>query len=714
MPIIETIVGIAGSPIESAIASKIYETAKKVLEKDPFDYAIERTLDELRKERSEDFFVLEDIYRNRKKIFDKVEIVNETTFQKILDDCDITPDTSSRLFKRITQKFDEIIRETAQDKQEFFFPYAIKEFRNIGKTNEEIVDILQTITQNDSIILEHFNELEKKENEIIHLSRIEYELEKGVEFRGEFFRKKGPLWIDFENDFVVERNEVEEVIKTFKEGCISVLLEGNAASGKSVIARNVGYKLANEKDVYYMSSEEFEIHTEDAIFNDIRKLKDAVIIIEDAHLYPKYCDGLLDDILKNKVEIKILITTRYIPIYQYSILKHLHKFKRNVEKTEDGVQKYICKKEDEKKERGIQEYKCRKITLESFDFAKYILRNYIEKKGLPEPSVKEIEGLLSQSKESLWLLAYFLMAWKPSNPIAIQQIYNNVLDDIIGLKYKYRIIGPEHVIFTIALFYQFEIKVQKTFLIYQLNLNEETIEKLSDVGEIRKSNGYLSLYHSAVAEIYKNASENYSDFIDSLSDKLRNFDENFDNENYIAFLLRLYLRYKPKNYDEVIHQLQFKKEILNFILIHENTCNAIHDLLDKEPNIRKIADVAIIIIHADIKVGSKLVESLNFDKFNLKIKQEPSLETIKDVIRDISYVDRDVAKMIVGHLNLNILKSKIENEDFWLKKTTLNVICYANRKIGNELIAFLGLKLIIEEEPTEKNWLNYDDILYNM
>lgn len=693
MPIIETIVGIASSPIESFIASRIYEIAKMVLEKDPFDYAIERTLDELRKERSEDFFVLEDIYRNREKIFDKVEIVNETTFQKILDDCDITPDTSSRLFKRITQKFDEIIRETAQDKQEFFFPYAIKEFRNIGKTNEEIVDILQTITQNDSIILEHFEKLEKKENEIIHLSRIEHELEKGVELRGEFFRKKGPLWIDFENDFVVERNEVEEIIKTFEKGYISVLLEGNAASGKSVIARNVGYKLANEKDVYYMSSEEFEIHTEDAIFDDIRKLEDSVIIIEDAHLYPKYCDGLLNDILKNKVGIKILITTRHTPIYKYAILKYLNK----------------CEGEDEKKE-----YKCKKITLKQFDFAKYIIRNYMEKKGLSEPSVEEIEGLLNQSKDSLWLLAYFLMAWEPSNPIAIQQIYDNVLHDLKELQYKYGVIGPEHVIFTIALFYQFEIKVESTFLTSQLNLNEETIAKLSNVGEIRKSNSYLSLYHSAVAEIYKNASENYSDFIYSLSDKLRNFDENFDNENYIAFLLRLYLRSKPNNYDEVIHQLQFKKEILNFILIHENTCNAIHDLLDKEPNIRKIADVAIIIIHANKKVGSKLVESLNFDKFNLKIKQEPSLETIKDVIRDISNADRDVAKMIVGHLNLNILKSKIENEDFFLEKITLSVICYANRKIGNKLISSLGLKLIIEEEPTEKNWLNYDELMYNL
>ena len=209
-----------------------------------------------------------------------------------------------------------------------------------------------------------------------------------------------------------------------------------------------------------MSSEEFEIHTEDAIFNDIRKLEDSVIIIEDAHLYPKYCDGLLDDILKNKVGIKILITTRHTPIYKYTILKHLNK----------------CAEKDEKKESGKKENECKKITLKPFDFAKHIIRNYIKKKGLPEPSVEEIEGLLSQSKDSLWLLAYFLMAWKPSNPIAIQQIYDNVLNDLKELQYKYGVIGPEHVIFAIALFYQFEIKVQRTFLISQLNLNEETIE----------------------------------------------------------------------------------------------------------------------------------------------------------------------------------------------------------------------------------------------
>lgn len=685
MPLIETIVGIAGSHIESVIASRIYETAKKVLEKDPFDYAIERTLDELRKERSEDFFVLEDIYRNREKLFDKVEIVNETTFQKILDDCDITPDTSSRLFKRITQKFDEIIRETAHDKQEFFFPYAIKEFRNIGKTNEEIVDILQTITQNNSIILEHFEKLEKKDEEVYFLSKIEVELEKGVELRGEFFRKKGPLWIDFENDFVVERNEVEKIIKTFEKGYISVLLEGNAASGKSVIARNVGYKLANEKDVYYMSSEEFEIRTEDAIFNDIRKLEDSVVIIEDAHLYPKYCDGLLDDILKNKVGIKILITTRPTPIYQYTVFKQLNE----------------CKEKNEEKK-----YKCKKITLKPFDFAKSIIRNYMKKNGQPKPSVEEIESIKSKSKESLWILAYFLMAWEAGKPIAVDQVYEKVYNDLVGLDNKYGVNGSQQVILSLAPFYRYEIRVEKPFLTEELKIDNKTIKKLIDGGEIRKSNGYLSLHHSALAEIYMKTSENHSDLIDSLQYKLRHFEGSIQGGDYSGNMFLWYLNCKPKNYDEVIYQLRFKKEILKFILIDENTCNAIHDLLDKEPNIRKIADIACIIIDVNSKVGSKMVESLGFDKLNLKIEQEPSLEKIKDIIRDISYADRDVGKMIVGHLNFNSLKSKIQNEDIWLKKITLNVICYANRKIGNELIEFLGLKSIMEEEPPEKNWLN--------
>jgi hypothetical protein len=74
-------------------------------------------------------------------------------------------------------------------------------------------------------------------------------LRKGETFEGDFFKKE-PEWIDFEEGFVIERKEVDEIIRKLKKDNIQLVL-GEPASRKSVVLKNIGFKLAKEnKDVY--------------------------------------------------------------------------------------------------------------------------------------------------------------------------------------------------------------------------------------------------------------------------------------------------------------------------------------------------------------------------------------------------------------------------------------------------------------------------------
>src|SRR5659263_144984 len=77
---------------------------------------------------------------------------------------------------------------------------------------------------------------------------IQSVLRKGETTEGDFFKKE-PEWVDYEQGFIVERKEVDEIIKKLENNKVQLVL-GAPASGKSIILKKVG-KLANDgKKVY--------------------------------------------------------------------------------------------------------------------------------------------------------------------------------------------------------------------------------------------------------------------------------------------------------------------------------------------------------------------------------------------------------------------------------------------------------------------------------
>lgn len=672
--------GKSNMSFEATAAVKIVsEIIKRVLKRDPFEYAIEKTLKELEKDNGNDLIVLDEIYHNRDKIFDTIDITNESAFKNTLAKHHVKSETSSRLYKELTTKFRGIVIEMVVKNQDVFRAYIKQELEKIKHEQKinagKILYELEKIGANAGNTLDDIQYI----TDILHLTTIEFELKTGIENNGKFFRPEGPLWIDFQEGYVAKRKEVEKIIDAFDKGLPYLLLEGGAASGKSVIARNVGYELANKLDVFYINSKELETHKVDAIFNDVIKLKEgSIIIIEDAHLYPNYCDNLMKDIHVNvNANVKILLTAR--PTY------NLHRHVPYLD---------ICKK----------------FTLSAFDSVDAIIKIYIKKNRLPQPNIEEMENLKDQSKESLWVLAYFLTAWEPGKPIEINKVYDKVYNDLKELDEKYTV-GSQDVILALAPFYQHEIRIIKPFLTLELKLKEEAIKKLVDAGEIKDSEGYISLHHSAIAEIYIKTSEIHADLIYSLLYKLNQFNKNAHNIGaYVAGMYQCYLRSQPINYDEVIRNVRLKKDLIEKIFMDGHTRNAIFDSYAREPDIEKSGNYIRDISYISKNIDTELANSLDLDNLRKKIEKEPDIEKIGSFVGSVLFTNREIGNALVG-----TVKSKIEKESD-IKKigNCISNISYDCSQFGKSLVLSLDLNNIISKIENEPDILQIGGFVRNI
>jgi len=148
--------------------------------------------------------------------------------------------------------------------------------------------------------------------EKVTLPRIQWILRKGETFEGDFFKKE-PEWVDFEQGFIVERREVDEIIKKLENEKIQLIL-GAPASGKSIILKNVGFKLAKEnKDVCIVELKKYPRDEVKLLFTNILKLNDEklIFIVDDAHLSIENCERFVRE-FKNSGHGKLIIGSRPI------------------------------------------------------------------------------------------------------------------------------------------------------------------------------------------------------------------------------------------------------------------------------------------------------------------------------------------------------------------------------------------------------------------
>ena len=379
---------------------------------------------------------------------------------------DLLPTEEDRLIKELQDLSKDQLREISEE---------------IGVSIESIKDIHQ-------LVLIQFGQLSADHQEIIRLQRhildalditkiyiptIQSLLEKGRVLEGQFFRKE-PKWVDFEEGLIVEREEVNEIIDRLEDNNVLLVL-GAPASGKSVLLKNLGFRLANSGfNVHFIELKTCPIDRLESYFLELQNTDDekTVIIIDDAHLQLEKCKQLVTDFRNNELKTKLVVGTR------------------NVKELESTSRKTSVFEELTRIEIDATDV-CQDI-IELFMSSKYNIRDAHQ--------IQTTSEYLDIFKHDLWNLSYALEFYDIyADEVVKEKVYSTIYEYITE-------INGEDIFLPLSILYRFEIPVWKIFLTETLGIDDSLIDNLtgiSEINQIEEEGGILlALQHSSLASLY--------------------------------------------------------------------------------------------------------------------------------------------------------------------------------------------------------------------
>lgn len=377
---------------------------------------------------------------------------------------------------------------------------------------------IRNLENND--IYETLRRKSNGETEELKSKRIDFLLDKDKKRFKEpdFFRPYGPMWIDFENQYIVLREEeIEKTLKTFEKNNI-VSVNGAPASGKSVFLKSLGYKLAEEigADVYYFDLNESSIFDND--IKNIAKLKNAYILIDNAHRNREYADNLAKEMLGTSINI-IISTRDELSNYFLKYYYHLQ---------------FLIKDS---------------IVISPAEIADKIINRYLKIYSNINISGKK-ENLLPS--ENLMILLWKLNSLNKLGElnkdfIALEAESHLEKLRLIDLNGQYNASQIRNVFLILSAFYIYEIPVRNNHLTHYFHVEQDLIDSLIRINEINsfttnKMNRYLSVHHSEIAKIYLHAFMNSTNLNSE-------YDFNINDE----WLGKLYCSYINEYPDELIN-----------------------------------------------------------------------------------------------------------------------------------------------------------------
>jgi hypothetical protein len=589
----------------------------------------------------------------------------------------------------IKDAFDEFAPDEKEELIKELKELSESQFRQISEKIGVSVEYLKDIR---GITLYTFEELRADHEEIKELIRSLIEIQIGGEINiptiqsvlrkeetteGDFFKKE-PEWIDFEEGFVVERKEVNEIIKKLEYDNIQLVL-GEPASGKSVILKNIGFKLANEnKDVYIV---ELKKHSKDEVkryFEDIPEIKDekAVFIVDDAHLLSTECERLVRDFKNRKLKAKLIIGSRPTREIRGEHPKEASEFE------------YVSK-----------------IDIRAEDVTEGMVRRFLKRKyDFSDERIKTVSKNLEKGKKDLWHLSWALKAYNPEkDSVEEEEICEKIRDSIRKIKVGKDETGgdvflnAEDIFLPLSVFYRFEIPIERDFLEEQLEIEVDKINKLIGLSEIIEREGIgrnrmLSLIHSSIAELYFGAYQAYP----SLGRETRkNFQGDISDMEYIEYcLFRQYMKSKPTNSFDVVIYLERDwydekggRTLLERMIEDEKIENLIKESTGKEEDIEKIGSTMRAIAMVNKGIALKLANHIDIDFLASKIEKEEDIEKIGVCIGEIVVASEEVGLKLVNCIGIDALSLKIGKEkDIEKIGWYMNGIALGSEEAGLELV----------------------------
>jgi len=438
--------------------------------------------------------------------------------------------------------------------------------------------------------------------------------------KGMFFRKE-PAWVDFEEGFIFERKEVNEVIERLKK-CNVHLVVGEPAAGKSVVLKNVGFKLAKRNlHVYYVGLKTYSDKLRPCFEQILRMKKEqAVLIIDDAHLQPSACEELIRELYSAKSKIKVLIGSRPI---------------------DEVVRK-------SPRESSEFEY-LSKTKLNAEDISRGIIDLFLRKRhNFSKGRIARVSKRLSEYGYDLWVLSWALEAFDPeSDSVYEEWIIEKMRDSIRELGQ-----GADDALFPISVFYLYEIPFDRSYLTQKIGLEERVINRLVEQSEIiqieyvqeRQS---LCLAHSSIANLYFKTYQNYP----SLGENARRCFQGDDAE-YEVFC-RYMLELDPTYTLDIVNSLaraserEQNRRLLLKLLENKEIEDQIRKGIDKEKDLDKIVrlmrDVELqCILSYARELGPKLFTCVYHEGFKdavlPKLASETDLGEIYDFFRRLQWI----------------------------------------------------------------------------
>ncbi|MCK4375832.1 MAG: hypothetical protein KAX19_10900, partial [Candidatus Brocadiae bacterium] len=301
----------------------------------------------------------------------------------------------------------------------------------------------------------------------------------------QWFRKCGPIAVDFAAARVCWRqDDVARLRAALDAGQVAVL-EGAAATGKSVLVRQLASELhaiAAYPEVYHLDCREHGVLDQPRLFDEISDVE-GLVIIEDCHLAP-YAVSSLYVRLEGHPQLKALLVTR--PSLWGSV---------------------------DPRQAGLGDLEEDAVRLEPFAVVDEIIDLYA--KGHPGEHVSwpasARDSLKAVSKGSFWLLAYALQGYVASrgdgNPL--DWVGEGVREDLERLEGLRAADGDPHypeVLVALSPLYRSEVVTAEAFLTRRMGFTVEVLNGLASRGEITRGEidgeVHYGLPHSSLANAY--------------------------------------------------------------------------------------------------------------------------------------------------------------------------------------------------------------------
>lgn len=358
---------------------------------------------------------------------------------------------------------------------------------------------------------------------------------------GQWFRPYGPAAVDFEQDVIVGRRQVPQILAALNRTSV-VFLTGHSSSGKTVIARNVAYDLHLKGiPTTFMELKRapgtlpLSPQRRTVVIAALRKLK-GVLIIDDGHMDI----DLVEEILRNRDDLRILVATRPINISVFSSRYAL---------TAEGLANPVWTTASEVADRIV-----------SLHLGQHPSKSF------------------SRYHDDLWELAMALNAYTKYGSIDQEQLTDYVVENMIQrLRIEYGIQDPESILLPLAAFFSREIYMSRDFLIGSLGCQADSIDRLVTAREIAEDNRMLSIDHSSRAQLALRAFRSNRMLGWGVKRRLQ---ERFPDWEQALF--HLYLRWAPPNLFALFRKIRFESSLVHAILSEEVTAAAVFDQVDKE------------------------------------------------------------------------------------------------------------------------------------